>query len=468
MAWSKEQILTATGGRVLHAGKTTRFGEVVTDSSKVNKGSVFVALKGERHDGHRFVQEAVRRGAACVIVHRSLPKSSFGGKSTAIRVRDTLRALGDLAHYRREQLGPKVLAITGSNGKTTTKEMVAAILEEATLEGESLRGKVLKTEGNFNNLVGLPLTLLRLRRRDKVAVVELGTNRPGEIQRLAEIADPDCGIITSVAAAHLEGLNSLAGVAREKGALYQNVRPGGAIAVNVDDARVKKLGAKFKGKKITYGKGGAVRARSWRMRGARGISFTLEAGRERGNVRLNYLGQHNISNALGAAALALGAGVTLPAIRRGLSKAKPFSMRMQIEDWRGIGILNDAYNANPASMQAALRTLAEVGGRGQRIALLGDMFELGRHSERQHRALGKAVADAAIDSLYLLGEQADAVRGGALKGGMRPEQIIIGKDHADLANHLGERVKRGDWLLLKGSRGMKMERVLEMLKRGKA
>jgi UDP-N-acetylmuramoyl-tripeptide--D-alanyl-D-alanine ligase len=204
------------------------------------------------------------------------------------------------------------------------------------------------------------------------------------------------------------------------------------------------------------------------MRGARGISFTLEAGRERGNVRLNYLGQHNISNALGAAALALGAGVTLPAIRRGLSKAKPFSMRMQIEDWRGIGILNDAYNANPASMQAALRTLAEVGGRGQRIALLGDMFELGRHSERQHRALGKAVADAAIDSLYLLGEQADAVRGGALKGGMRPEQIIIGKDHADLANHLGERVKRGDWLLLKGSRGMKMERVLEMLKRGKA
>jgi UDP-N-acetylmuramoyl-tripeptide--D-alanyl-D-alanine ligase len=467
MGWSKTQILEATEGRVLREGKATRFGEVVTDSTKVKNGSVFLALKGERHDGHRFVPDALRRGASCVIIQRDLPGLNFAG-STVVKVRDTLRALGDLAHYRREQLSPKVLAITGSNGKTTTKEMVAAILEEAKLEGESLRGKVLKTEGNFNNLVGLPLTLLRLRRRDKVAVVELGTNHPGEIQRLAEIADPDCGIVTSVAAAHLEGLNSVAGVAQEKGALYRNVRAGGAIAVNLDDARVKKLGAKFKGKKITYGKGGAVRARSWCMRGASGIAFTLEAGRERGQVRLNYLGQHNISNALGAAALALGAGVKPADIRRGLAKAKPFSMRMQIEDWRGIGIINDAYNANPASMAAALRTLAEIRCRGRRIAVLGDMFELGRHSGKEHRAMGKAAADAAIDSLYLLGEQANVVRRGALKGGMRPEQIIIGKDHADLAAHLGERVKRGDWLLFKGSRGMKMERVLETLRRGKA
>jgi UDP-N-acetylmuramoyl-tripeptide--D-alanyl-D-alanine ligase len=467
MGWSKAQILAATAGRVLREGKATRFGEVVTDSTKVKSRSVFVALKGERHDGHRFVPDALRRGASCVIVHRNLPGLNFGG-TTLVKVRDTLKALGDLAHYRREQLSPKVLAITGSNGKTTTKEMVAAILEEATLGGGSLRGKVLKTEGNFNNLVGLPLTLLRLRRRDKVAVVELGTNHPGEIQRLAEIADPDCGIITSVAAAHLEGLSSLDGVAREKGALYRKVRPAGAIAVNVDDVRVKKLAAKFKGKKITYGKGGAVRARSWRLRGASGMAFTLEAGRESAHVRLNYLGQHNISNALGAAALALGAGVKLADIRRGLNKAKPFSMRMQIQNWRGIGIINDAYNANPASMKAALRTLAEVQCRGRRVAVLGDMFELGRHSMREHKALGKAAAEAAIDSLYLLGEQGTAVRRGALKGGMRPEQIIIGKDHAELAGHLGERVKPGDWLLFKGSRGMKMERVLEMLRREKA
>ena len=186
MGWSLAQILAATGGKLGRAGKRSRYGAVVTDSAKAKKASVFVALKGERLDGHRFVGDAVRRGAACVIAHRALARSAVGG-ATVVRVADTLRALGDLAHFRREQLAPKVLAITGSNGKTTTKEMLAAILEEASLDGQPLRGKVLKTEGNFNNLVGLPLTLLRLRKSDKVAVVELGTNHPGEIQRLAEI-----------------------------------------------------------------------------------------------------------------------------------------------------------------------------------------------------------------------------------------------------------------------------------------
>jgi len=467
MAWSIAEIVAATGGKVRQDSGKRRFGEIVTDSTKIKRGSVFVALKGERHDGHRFVAEAVRRGAACVIVHRPLPGKILA-KATTVRVPDTLRALGDLAHYRRVQLAPKVLAITGSNGKTTTKEMVAAILEEAWFDAEPLRGKVLKTEGNFNNLVGLPLTLLRLRRRDKVAVVELGTNRPGEIQRLAEIADPDVGIVTSVAAAHLEGLNSLAGVAREKGALYQNIRPGGAIAVNLDDPWVKKLGAQFNGKKITYGKLGNVRAQSQRMRGTSGMQFVLRAGRQRRAVQLNYLGQHNVANALGAAALTLGIGVKVTTIRRGLEKARPFSMRMQIEQRNGVGIINDTYNANPASMKAALQTLAEIDCRGNRIAVLGDMFELGKQSAKEHRQLGKIAAGAAIDALYLLGNLAADVRKGALQGGLRAEQIIIGNDHADLAAKLRESVKRGDWLLLKGSRGMRMEKILDDLVGGKA
>ncbi len=467
MGWSQAEILAATGGKIRRQGHETRLGEVVTDSNKVKDGSVFVALKGERHDGHRFVGEAVRRGARCVIIHRPVPVSAFG-QATAIRVRDTLRALGDLAYYRREKFAPRVLAITGSNGKTTTKEMVAAILEEAVLDGQPLRGRVLKTEGNFNNLVGLPLTLLRLRRGDKVAVVELGTNHPGEIQRLVEIADPDMGMITSVGAAHLEGLNSLAGVAREKGALYRNIRAGGAIAVNLDDPWVKRLGARFKGRKITYGNRGHVRARSWRARGARGQEVTLQAGRERCRVRLNYLGWHNITNALGAAALALGAGTDLAAVRRGLAKVRPFSMRMQIEDWRGVGVINDTYNANPASMNAALETLAEIDCRGDKIAVLGDMFELGKHSAKEHRSLGQRAAKAEIDALYLLGDRSGEVRNGALRGGLRAEQIIIGRDHADLARRLRARVKRGDWLLFKGSRGMKMEKILKELKGGKA
>src|SRR6266576_5518312 len=467
MAWSKADILAATGGKIVSDGSKTCFGEIVTDSSKVKSGSVFVALKGERHDGHRFVGDAVRRGAACVIVHRSPPHSTFSA-ATAVKVRDTLRALGDLAHYRRERFSPTVLAITGSNGKTTTKEMVAAILEEASLEGGQLRGRVLKTEGNFNNLVGLPLTLLRLRKRDKVAVVELGTNHPGEIQRLAEIADPDLAIITSVGAAHLEGLHSLAGVACEKGALYQNVRADGAIAVNLDDAWVRKLGAKFSGRKFTYGKNGWVRVGSWRMRGTSGMELKLQAGEVRCNVRLNYLGQHNISNALGAAALTLGAGVKLAAVRRGLANARPFSMRMQIDDWNGVGIINDAYNANPASMQAALRTLAELPCGGQRIAVLGDMFELGKHGAKEHRRVGDIAAKLAIDGLYLLGDQARAVRRGAVGNGMRPERIVVGKNHTDVADRLRQRLKKGDWLLVKGSRGMKMERVLQELRSGRA
>jgi UDP-N-acetylmuramoyl-tripeptide--D-alanyl-D-alanine ligase len=331
-----------------------------------------------------------------------------------------------------------------------------------------LRGRVLKTESNFNNLVGLPLTLLRLREDDKVAVVELGTNHPGEIQRLAEIADPDGGIITSIAGAHLEGLRSLAGVAREKGALYRNIRADGAIALNLDDAWVRRLGANFKGRKITYGTRGSVRALSPRLRGTQGMQFKLKAGSHTGNVRLHYLGQHNIHNALGAAALALGAGVDLTAVRRGLGKARPFSMRMEVDQWNGVGIINDAYNANSASMRAALQTLAELPCRGRRIAVLGDMFELGKHSAKEHREVGKAAARAAIDGLYLLGKQATTMRRAAIAHGMRPEQVTMGQDHKDIARQLQQQLKRGDWLLVKGSRGMKMETVLHELKSGKA
>jgi UDP-N-acetylmuramoyl-tripeptide--D-alanyl-D-alanine ligase len=418
-------------------------------------------------DGHRFVGDAVRRGATCVVVHRDLNPSEYGG-ATVVKVRDTLRALGDLAHYRREIYRPKVLAITGSNGKTTTKEMIAAILEEAYVNQKPLRGKILKTQGNYNNLVGLPLTLLRLRKRNKVADVELGTNRPGEIERLAEIAAPDMGIITSVAAAHLEGLNSLAGVAREKGALFGEIRPGGTIVINRDDARVRQLGQKFRGKKITYGGGGAVRAESWQSLGSQGTMLDLRVGGRRIRVRLNFLGKHNIANATGAAAMAYGFGTSLAAIRKGLQRAKPFPMRMEIETWKKIGIINDAYNANPASMEAALRTLSEIECRGERTAILGDMFELGRQSHQQHLQLGKQVARSGIDRLYLLGAQAKHVKQGALRGGMASERIVIGKDHSNIANLLRRHVKKGDWLLFKGSRGMRMETIVSKLKNRKA
>ncbi len=463
MAWTLEEILTATGGKVEGRRKASRFDEIVTDSSKVKTGSVFVALKGERFDGHRFVKDAINRGAGCLVVHQSLHAADLRSVA-AVKVPDTLRALGDLAHFRREQYGPKVLAITGSNGKTTTKEMLAAILQGASLNRHSLKGRILKTEGNFNNLVGLPLTLLRLRKRHRVVVVEMGTNRPGEIERLAEIAAPDLAIITSVAPAHLEGLNNLAGVAKEKGALFSSMRARGTIIVNLDDPWVRRLGERFSGQKVTYGQGGQIRAASGSLLDSGGMRFILRAGHQRAQVRLNFVGQHNIANALGAAAMAYSLGISPGAIRRGLESVKPYSMRMQLEKWRGIGIINDAYNANPASMVAAIKTLTQINSRGERIAVLGDMFELGKQSQREHLRLGSHLARARLDRAYLLGERAPDVRKGALRGGMKSDRIIVGESHSDIGQRLRAHLKKGDWLLIKGSRGMKMETVLSELK----
>jgi UDP-N-acetylmuramoyl-tripeptide--D-alanyl-D-alanine ligase len=463
MAWTLEEILTATGGSLEGRAKAGRFDEIVTDSTRVKTGSVFVALKGERFDGHRFVKDAVSRGAACLVVHEALRSSDRQG-TTAVRVKDTLRGLGDLAHFRREQYRPTVLAITGSNGKTTTKEMVAAILQQAVFKGQRLKGRVLKTEGNFNNLVGLPLTLLRLRKTHRVVVVEMGTNRPGEIRRLAEIAAPDLAIITSVAPAHLAGLNSLAGVAREKGALFSCMRASGTIVINLDDPWVRRLGERFDGKKVTYGRQGQVRAESSSLLDSGATQFTLRLGQQRRRVRLHLIGEHNVANAVGAAAMAYSLDIDLAAIRRGLESVKPYSMRMQLENWGGVRIINDAYNANPASMTAAIKTLAAVKSRGERIAVLGDMFELGKHSRREHHRLGDQLAQARLDRAYLLGERALDVRKGALRGGMKSDQVIVGESHSEIGQRMRAHIKKGDWLLIKGSRGMKMETVLSELK----
>ena len=463
MSWTREEILLATSGKILSEGKERVFGDIVTDSRSVRRGSVFVALKGERLDGHDFISDAVRRGAACVVLHKRPEGSSLEG-ATVIKVRDTLEALGDLAHHRRRQVAPKVLAITGSNGKTTTKEMVAAILERTSIGGDLLRGKVLKSEGNYNNLIGLPLTLLRLRGPEKAAVLELGTSRPGEIGRLTEIADPDMGLVTSVAPAHLSGLGTLEGVVREKGELFARMNPRGTAVVNVDDPWVRRLGQKFKGAKITYGRNGEVRAESCKALGEKGMEFTLRAGRARGRIRLKLLGEHNLSNALGAAAMAYGFGADLDSVRKGLESVKPYPMRTEVGKWKGIGIINDAYNANPASMEATLKTLAAVGGKGERVAILGDMLELGRESRKKHFELGKKIARLGIDRLYLLGPEAVHVKEGALLGGMDNKRVIVGENHREIARMLREQVRKDDWLLFKGSRGMKVEKVLEAFK----
>jgi len=342
--------------------------------------------------------------------------------------------------------------------------MVAAILEKGALNGRSLKGRVLKTEGNFNNLVGLPLTLLRLTERDRAAVVELGTSNPGEILRLTRIAAPDVAIVTSVGPAHLSGLKSVGGVAREKGQIFRGLGRGGIAVINLDDPWTRRIGARQKGKKITYGKSGRVRAESVTTLSAGGSEFLLRAGGRRARVRLKFSGAHNLSNALGAAAMARGLGIGLKAIRAGLEAARPFSMRMAVERWNGIGIINDAYNANPASMEAALKTLAQMKGRGQKIAIVGDMLELGVETRKRHLALGRQAAENGVDRLYILGKQARLVRRGALSAGMPASRVIVGGNHAHIARIVRKEMRSGDWILFKGSRGMRMEKVLAAVK----
>ena len=461
MEWTIEELARAARGTIVRRGAVTRFGDISTDSRRVEKDGVFVALRGELRDGHGFVPEAVRRGGACVVVERDV-RGSKG--ASVIRVRDTLRALGDMAHFHRRKLAPRVLAITGSNGKTTTKEMVFSILQRARAEERPLRGKVLKTEGNYNNLVGLPLTLLRLRGNERAAVVELGTNRPGEIRRLTAIADPDVALITSVAPAHLSGLGTVAGVAREKGAIFRGLNRRGTAVVNLEDSRVVRQSRSFQGRVVTYGAGGFVRGEDPRMLPGGRLRFNLRVGRRREPVRLRLCGVHNVRNAVGAAAMAHAFGADVTAIRRGLEAVRPVPMRMQVERWAGIGIINDAYNANPASMEAALATLKTVPGRGRRIAVLGDMLEMGTDEAACHRETGAVAAGCGLDALYLLGRFARDIRQGAVGAGMAPAAVRVARSHRKLGSALRTVVRKGDWLLVKGSRGAAMEKVLAAMK----
>lgn len=461
MEWDLEELARAARGTVIQRGAVSRFRKISTDSRRVEKDGVFVALRGESRDGHAFVSEAVRRGGACLVVERNVGGS---GGASVIRVRDTLRALGDIAHFHRRKLAPRVLAVTGSNGKTTTKEMLFSILQRARTADGPLRGKVLKTEGNYNNLVGLPLTLFRLRGRHRAAVVEIGTNRPGEIRRLTAIADPEVALITSVAPAHLSGLGTLAGVAREKGAIFRGLNPRGTAVVNLDDSRVVRQSRRFTGRVVTYGTGGFVRGEDPEMLAGGRLRFNLRVGRRREPVRLRLCGVHNVRNAVGAAAMAHAFGADVAAIRQGLEAVRPVPMRMQVERWAGVGIINDAYNANPASMEAALATLKTVPGRGRRIAVLGDMLEMGTDEAACHREIGAVAAGCGLDALYLLGRFARDIRQGAVGAGMAPAAVRVAGSHRKLGSALRTTVRKGDWVLVKGSRGASMEKVLAAMK----
>jgi UDP-N-acetylmuramoyl-tripeptide--D-alanyl-D-alanine ligase len=439
MTWTGEEIARAVGAAAPARPLAAR--AVCTDTRALAAGCLFVALRGPTFDGHAFAAAALAGGAAAVLVER-LPAGVDPAR--AIVVPDTLRALGDLAAWTRRRWGGRVAAITGSNGKTSTKEMLAAILEQA------WPGRVLKTHGNLNNLVGVPLTLLRLTGDEAAAVIEMGMNAFGEIARLTEIAAPDVGVITNVGPAHLEGLGSIEGVARAKGELFAGMPAAGTIAVNMDDARVAAAAAAFAGRRVEFGAGRHVRAEDIDDAGLAGCTFTLGIGAARAPVRLRGAGRHNVQNALAAAAAAHALGVAMPHIAAGLAAAELPNMRMQVVPLaNGVTVINDAYNANPGSTAAALDAVGRLPGRA--IAALGEMRELGPRSAELHAAVGAHAVAAGVAWVLAVGPGAEPIAAGARRAG--GARVDVCADAAAAAALISAGWRRGDTVLVKGSRG---------------
>jgi UDP-N-acetylmuramoyl-tripeptide--D-alanyl-D-alanine ligase len=451
-----KEIAEATGGSMIGETGAQALG-VSTDSRAVAAGELFVALRGERFDGHEFVCQAAARGVALFLVDSTWQKGHpLPEGSSAVVVPDTLRALGDLAAWHRRRLKIRVVAVTGSNGKTTTKEMLAGILTQT--------GPGLKTQGNLNNLIGLPLTLLRLTGRERWAVVELGMSAFGEIDRLAEIAAPDVGVITNAFAAHLETLGTIEGVARAKGELFLRLKPGGFAVYNVDDPLISKCPSPSTVTRLTFGlRGAEVSSASIKSLGRKGESFTLRLPNEEQPVHLRAFGRHNVYNALAAAAAAHALGVSGDLIRLGLEDFTPYDKRFQLEEHAGVILIDDSYNANPASMAAALATLQEVREEGRSAAVLGDMLELGEGTEAAHRELGRLAAGC-VERLYLFGAMAGEMALGALGAGLQKENLFVAKDRDEISRELIGWLKTGDCVLFKGSRGMRMELVAQAVR----
>ena len=455
-SWSLADAVRATGADVARRGTAAAFTRVATDTRGLRGGELFVALRGEHHDAHRFAADAVAAGAAGLVVDRPVDLPD-GADAVVLRVADTLGALQALAADLRRRVGPCVLAVTGSNGKTTTKEMLAAILEAA-----AGPARVLKTQGNLNNLIGVPLTLLGLAGDERYAVIEMGMNAPGEIARLTDIADPEVGLITNVGPAHLEGLGSIEGVARAKGELFGRMRPTATAIVNMEDPHVRALGAAFPGRVVRFGAGTDVTAEDVTCDARGAAAFRLSLGPTVLDVRLRVPGRHNVLNALAAAAAASAVGVAPKAIRAGLEATAPVGSRMRVVPLpNGVTIVDDSYNANPASMAAALRSLVEAPAT-RRIAVLGDMLELGAASVEQHRAVGRLAGAAGLAALYLHGDFARETAAGAADG-MDGGAIHVAGSHAAIATALAADAQPGDWVLIKGSRGQRMEEVVRLL-----
>jgi UDP-N-acetylmuramoyl-tripeptide--D-alanyl-D-alanine ligase len=459
--WTVDAVLKATGGELLAKGKKQSFLGISTDSRTLRPGELFLALVGENFDGHQFVEQAASSGAAGVVValKQAEKLDPQALQIPVIGVTDTLRAFGDLASFWRGQYSIPVVAITGSNGKTTTKEMVATILSRS--------WKVLKNHGTLNNLVGVPLTLLQLDLIHEAAVVEMGMNQPGEIERLTEIVQPSVGMITNIQPAHLQGLGDLDSIQAAKGTLFAGMAATGTIVVNRDDPRVLNEASRFPGRQVSFSSTGEPAEVSLeRVLGVdgEGSRFLLSLPEETLEIRLPVLGLHHIKNALAAVAIAWALNLPASTMVTALNNFQAVDKRMEVLTLPGdIHLINDTYNANPGSMAAALETLMQVKQQGRALAVLADMLEMGEESAALHQQVGRIAAKEGVDHLLAMGKQASHLLAGAAEGGMTRDQLTEAVNHEDIATQVHALLAAGDWVLVKGSRGMRMEKVVEAL-----
>jgi len=461
-----KEIVEATGGELLPDNSKSGYREklsynfkgVSIDSRTISSGEIFFALKGPRFDGHDFLNQALLKGDGAVIDsrHYPLPKNKV-----IIYVKDTLRALQDLAYSLRVKQDIPVVAITGSNGKTTTKEMAYTIL--------SRRFRVLKNEGNLNNHIGLPLSLTRLTPSEQVVVLELGMNAPGEIKRLCEIAVPSHGIITNIGTAHVGKLGSLDAIRRAKLEILEGL----SVAVlNADDSFLMNGIKGFNGRVITFSinNDSHVRAENIFTTDS-GSSFTLRLkSGESVSITVNIHGLFNVYNALAASAVCLSLGMTVAEIKAALQSYTAFPMRFEVIKGDKTTLINDSYNANPSSMEEALKELARMRGERRAVAVLGDMLELGEFSEEAHRAVGKMVSDIGVEVFVAVGEMMNlAAREAQKVKSQKPKNdsqltIYTFKDADGVVQNISDIFEHGDVVLIKGSRAMGMEKIVERMK----
>jgi UDP-N-acetylmuramoyl-tripeptide--D-alanyl-D-alanine ligase len=450
MAFDLEMVVSATGAKVSHRG-AAQFSAGVIDGRNVPKGALFFAIKGENHDGHDFVGQAVAGGADGVVVHKGR-RIEGTASATVIEVDDTVKALGQVARAHRETMKDlKLVAITGSNGKTTTKEMTASILS-------SHIDSVLKTEGNLNNHLGVPLTLLRLQKEHRYAVVEMGMSGLGEIEYLVSLAKPDVAVVVCIAPVHLEQLKTIENIAKAKAEIWST----GAVGVAPADEEL--LRPYWPKKRITFGQRGRASVGIDEVTaGPQGVGFTLHleglTSRQGVNVSLPLVGAHNAMDAAAAAAAARALDVGEGPILDGLSKVRPAKHRSQLVPAGDRVILDDCYNASPLSTRAALDALVSVAVR-KKIAVLGDMLELGPESAALHAQIGEYAAER-VDQLIAFGPQAKHIADAArAKLG---DRVLHTEDPNDAAERVLEVSGAGDVILVKASRGMRLERVIDKL-----